>query len=96
MSLAQVVYDPQHHPTEDGAQPSETDANKMLGAYSLGELPGGPNGGVHRHARSALSLANDLQPHRTATYRQAALCSEATISVVNLVAIISGRREKAD
>jgi hypothetical protein len=94
ISVAQVVYDPQHHPTEDSTQPSETDAQRMLDAYILAELSGSPNEGVRRHAKAALALANDLQHHRTANYRQAALCAEATISVVNLVAIISGQRDK--
>jgi hypothetical protein len=94
ISVAQVVYDPQRHPTEDGTQPSETDAKRMLDTYILAELSGSPNEGVRRHAKAALAFANDLQHHRTATYRQAALCAEATISVVNLVAIISGQRDK--
>lgn len=94
ISIAQVVYDPQRHQTEDGTQPSETDAKRMLDAYILFELSGGPNEGVRRHAKAALALANDLQHHRTATYRQAALCAEATTSVVNLIAIISGRRDR--
>lgn len=94
ISLAQVVFDPQRHQTEDGVQPSEADGKRMLDAYIAAELSGGPNEGVRRHAKAALSLANDLQHHRTATYRQAALCAEATASVVNLMAIISGRRDK--
>lgn len=94
ISVAQVVYDPQRHANEDGMQPSKTDAKRMLDAYILSELSGGTNEGVRRHAKAALALANDLEHHRTATYRQAALCAEATTSVVNLVAIISGRRDK--
>lgn len=94
ISLAQVVYDPQQHPPTDGAQPSETDAKRMLDAYIAVELAGGPNEGVRRHAKAALSLAIKLQHQRTAGYRQAALCAEATTSVVNLIAIISGRRDR--
>jgi len=94
ISVAQVVYDPQRHPIEDGIQPSETDAKRMLDAYITTELSGNPNEGIRRHAKAALLLANDLQHHRTATYRQSALCAEATISVVNLLAIISGRRDR--
>lgn len=95
ISLAQVVYDPQRHPPEDGVNPSATDAKRMLDSYLVAELPGAPNEGLRRHAKAALSLANDLQHHRTATYRQAALCAEATTSVVNLIAIISGRRDRS-
>lgn len=94
-SVAQVVYDPQRHPPTDGVVPSETDAKRMLDSYIAVELAGGPNEGVRRHAKAALTLANDLQHHRTADYRQAALCAEATTSVVNLLAIISGRRDRA-
>jgi len=96
ISLAQVVYDPQRHASEDGVAPSETDAKRMLDSYVAAELPGGPNEGVRRHARAALSLANDLQHHRTAGRREAALCAEATTSTVNIVAIISGRRDRTD
>ena len=95
ISLAQVVYDPQRHPTTDNVAASETDAKRMLDAYIAVELSGGGNEGVRRHAKAALALANDLQHHRTADYRQAALCAEATTSVVNLIAIISGRRDRA-
>lgn len=94
ISLAQVVYDPERHNIRDGIAPSGTDAKRMLDAYIAVELAGGPNEGVRRHARAALVSANDLQHHRTADYRQAALCAEATTSVVNLVAIISGRRDQ--
>lgn len=95
ISVAQVVFDAQRHPPTDGTVPSETDAKRMLDAYIAVELAGGPNEGIRRHAKAALSLANDLQHHRTADYRQAALCAEATTSVVNLLAIISGRRDRA-
>jgi hypothetical protein len=89
-----VVYDPQRHPSEDGVAPSETDAKRMLDSYIAVELRGGANEEVRRHAKAALSLANELQHRRTADYRQAALCAEATTSVVNIVAIISGRRDR--
>ena len=68
-------------------------AKRMLDAYIAAELSGGPNESARRHAKAALTLANDLQHHRTADYRQAALCAEATTSVVNLIAIISGQRD---
>lgn len=95
ISVAQVVYDQQRHSSTDDVSPSGTDAKRMLDAYIAVELAGGPNEAVRGHARAALTLAVALQHHRTATYRQAALCTEATTSVVNLVAIISGRRDRA-
>ena len=65
----------------------------MLDSYLAAELSGATNEGIRRHAKAALALANDLQHRRTATYREAALCAEATMSLVNLIAIISGRRD---
>lgn len=94
ISAAQVVHDPQRHPSEDGVLPSDTDAKRMLDSYIATELSGGTNEGVRRYAKAALSLANDLQHQRTADFRQAALCAEATISAVNIIAIISGRRDR--
>lgn len=94
ISLAQVVYDAQRHPTENGVVPSETDAKRMLDAFVATEAAGGANEGIRRHAKAALSLANDLQHHRTATFRQAALCAEATTSTVNIIAVLSGRRDR--
>jgi hypothetical protein len=92
ISLAQAVYTPLEHPPTDGVKPSDTDAKRMLEAYLAAELAGAVNESARRYAKSALSLANDLQHSRTANFKDAALCSEATRSVVNTIAIVSGRR----
>jgi hypothetical protein len=93
ISLAQAVYVPNFHPTSDGVEPSDTDAKRMLEAYITHELAGGRNEAARRHAKAALDVANDLQHRRTAGFRDAALCAEATSAVVNLIAIVSGRRD---
>jgi len=93
ISLGQVVFEPQRHPTLDGVQPSATDGKRMLEAFIASELAGGANEEARRHARSALEFAVALQHRRTATFRDAALCAEATTSVINLIAIVAGRRD---
>ena len=93
ISLAQSVYDPRNHPTLDGIQPSETDAKRMLENYIASALARSPNKAARKHAKAAYDLANNLQHRRTANFRQAALCTEATASIVNVIAIISGRRD---
>jgi hypothetical protein len=93
ISLGQLVYDPIRHSMLDGVKPSDTDAKRMLEAYMATELAGGPNEEARRHAKASLDLAVALQHRRTATFRDAALCAEATTSVVNIVAIISGKRD---
>lgn len=93
ISLAQAVYDPNLHPALDDKKPSHTDAKRMLEAYIAHELGGGDYYTPRKYAKSALDLANYLQHKRTAQFRDAALCAEATASVVNIIAIVSGRRD---
>jgi hypothetical protein len=93
ISLAQSVYDPFTHKPIDGTEPSQTDAYRMLEAYFTAELAGRANEALRRHAKASLVLANALQHDRTARFRDAALCAEATRTVVNIAAIISGKRD---
>jgi len=93
ISLAQAVYDPGLHALPDGSVPSQTDAKRMLEGYIARELRENSNEEARRHAKAALDLANGLQHRRTATFRDAAMCAEATIAVANLIAIVSGRRD---
>jgi hypothetical protein len=93
ISVAQAVFVPEKYPTLDGVAASPTDAKRMLEAYIAVELGGGSNDEARKHARSALDLAVKLQHTRTAAFRDAALCVEATTSVINIIAIVSGRRD---
>lgn len=92
ISLAQATYDAERYPTTDGVEPSDTDAGRMLEAMFGAELSGGANDQARKYAKAALNLAVALQHKRTADYRMAALCAEATLSVVNLCAILADRR----
>jgi hypothetical protein len=93
ISLAQEVYDPKRHLTVDRITASHTDAKRMLEAYIAIEVRGRSNSEARKHAKAALDLANRLQHNRTADFREAALCVEASTSVVNIIAILSGRRD---
>ena len=93
ISVAQAVYVRDRHPPLDGVQPSATDAKRMLEAYISIELAGGANEEARKHARSGLDFANVLTHRRTAGFRDAALCVEATTAVINVVAIVAGRRD---
>jgi hypothetical protein len=95
ISAAQEVYDPARHRPEDGDAPSDTDAGRMLESYFSMELRGGANEEARAHAKAALKLALALQHKRTADFRMAALCAEATSSVVNIVAVLGGRRGRS-
>ena len=93
ISLAQTVFDPNQHPPIDQVEASDTDAKRMLERYLAREVAGRSNATARKHARVSLNLANELQHKRTATFRDAALCAEATASVVNIIAILSGIRD---
>lgn len=92
ISLAETVYDPKKHPSTDGVTPSKTDATRRLEAFFGIELKGGANEEARSHAKAALKFAAAVQHKRTADFRTAALCAEATASIINIVAIICGRR----
>jgi len=94
ISVAQEVYESEHH-SHDGVTSSDTDAKRMLEAYFSSELDGGTNEEARAHAKAALRLALALQHKRTADFRMAALCAEATSSVVNILAVIAGRRGRS-
>ncbi len=93
ISLAEAVYEPGNHPSPDGVEPSKADAKRMLEGFLTAELPGEHNKIARKHAKAALDLANELTHRRTATFRDAAMCAEATTAVVNIVAIVSGQRD---
>lgn len=92
ISLAQTVFDPDRHPPLDDVEVSETDAKRMLDRYLAVEFAGKSNASARKYAKVGLDLANKLQHQRTAAFRESALCAEATASVVNIIAILSGRR----
>jgi hypothetical protein len=92
ISIAQAVYVAERHPSSDGVSPSPTDARRMLEAFLSVELGGQVNEEARSYARAALKFAVALQHNRTANFRAAALCAEATASVINIVGIVSGAR----
>ena len=93
ISLAQTVFYPELHPPLDDVDASKTDAKRMLDRYLAVEVMGSANALARKQAKGSLDLANELQHLRTASFREAALCAEATASVINLIAIVSGVRD---
>lgn len=92
ISVGQEIFKPDKHHSTDGIIPSETDAKRMIEAFLEAELRNKSNEEARAHARASLRLALALQHKRTADFRTAALCAEATFSVINIAAILDGRR----
>ncbi len=88
ITIAQAVYLPGMHENLDEVTPSNTDARRMLENFVGHEVPGGKNEDLRRHIKSTLKLAVALQHRRTASRRDAALCLEATSSLVNIIRIL--------
>lgn len=93
VSLAQAAYDPQKHTSNDGINPSPTDSKRMLEAFLSFELSGAANEGIRKLAKAQCQYADEITHKRTATFRDAAICMEATRSLTNTIAIIVGRRD---
>lgn len=93
ISLAQAVYNPKVHGSPDGVTPSATDAKRMLEAFIAAELAGSTHSAQRKFTKALYDLAVALQHRRTAAFRDAALCAEATRSLINTIAIIAGQRD---
>ncbi|MDR6300672.1 hypothetical protein [Mesonia maritima] len=91
ITLAQSVFIEDKHPILDDTQVSKTDAKRLLEAYIAVELSGSSNKILRQYARSTLDLANALTHKRTATKKDASLCSIATLSLINFIGTIEGR-----
>ncbi len=96
ISVGQTVYNAEIHLPSDGKTPSATDANRMIEAFFMFAAAGSSNETLRKYAKSSLQLAVDLQHRRTADFRVASLCLEATSSVVHTVAILAGRHDKSE
>jgi len=92
ISLAQTVYDKSRHGNIDDVSTSKSDAKRMLEAYISTEMSGSSNEYARKYAKAAFDFANNLTHKRTANFKDAALCSEATASLINIIAIVSGQR----
>lgn len=91
ITLAQSVFSPEKHPIKEEIKLSKTDAKRMLDAYISVELAGSSNEILRKYAKAALDLANVLTHKRTASKKDASLCSIVTLSLINFIGTIEGR-----
>jgi hypothetical protein len=67
----------------------------MLESIIDNDLQGSDSKEARAHARAAVNLSVALQHKRTADFRMAALCAEGALSVINMLAILAGRRGRS-
>ena len=89
ITTAQQVFNRDVHKTEDGVDPSDTDAKRMLDAYFMYVLSGSSNERYRRFAKSAVDLANHLTHDRMAEKSDAEMCITAVTAVISLVRALS-------
>ena len=98
ISMAQAVFDHERHPPTgtDNVSVSDSDVKRMIARYVASECPGASNQEVRKCVNSAMDLANKVTHGRGASYRDAALCAQATFNAIGLIEIISGRRDREE
>ncbi len=89
ISLAQEVFDKDKYPSIDGTVISDSDAKRMLEAYFAVELSGDSNEFARKLSRAALDQANKVQHRRTAGFKDAAFCLNATIFLTKAILIVN-------
>jgi hypothetical protein len=90
VTLAQAVTPPTGSQTDDGVDPSPSDAKRLLDAFIAGAAAGSSRDEERAFARACVTLASKLVHQRTATAREAALCLFATEATVRIVALMAG------
>jgi hypothetical protein len=85
ITLAQSVFIAKKHTVKEDIKLSKTDAKRMLDSYISIELAGSSNEILRKYAKATLDLANVLTHKRTATKKDASLCSIATLSLINFI-----------
>ena len=88
ITIAQEVFNKKVHIVEDGIDPSNTDAKRMLDAFLGHELSGGSNEKTRKFAKSAVDLANQLTHDRMATRRDASMCLISVTAVASIIKLI--------
>lgn len=90
ISLAQNVYNPDVHGTEDdtGKDIGKTDAVRMIGNYIKVRLTGSSNEELKVYAKATNKLANLLIHKRNANKQDMLLCVSATMALINFIGIL--------
>ncbi len=89
ISLAQAVIDPAEVVSEDGVQPSDTDAARLLDAYIREALPGSGNEALRGAVRKSVKATSAVLHDRKATSQDASLIAELVSSSVQLMHILT-------
>lgn len=89
ISLAQVVFDKEKHPSPDGTDIGNADSKRMLEAYIHYCLHKKSKEREIKFAKSSIDFSNELTHNRTATSMDAELCYNAILSTVHIIRVLN-------
>ncbi|WP_313346933.1 hypothetical protein [Sedimentibacter sp.] len=89
ITLAQLVFNKDKHPSVDGIDIGKADSKRMLEAYINACLKHRKNPRELKFAKSAIDFSNELTHNRTATAIDSELCYSAVATTVNIIRIIN-------
>lgn len=93
ISLAQAVYNPEIHGTNDenGVPIGKADAVRMIGNYVSVKLAGSINDELRAYAKATNKLANHLTHKRDASRSEMLMTVSATIALINFIGVLEGK-----
>lgn len=89
ISLAQVVFIKEKHPSPDGADIGCADSKRMLETYIHYCLHKRSKEREIKFAKAAIDFSNELAHNRTASNMDAELCYNAVLSTVHIIRVLS-------
>lgn len=89
ITLAQLVFDKDKHPSIDGTDIGSADSKRMLEAYIHYHLKQRDNPRELKFAKSTIDFSNELTHNRTASALDAELCYNAVSTTISIVGIIN-------
>ena len=96
IAVAQSVFDSKQHPAlaNDTTDAGKNDVKRMVARYVAAECPGPSRAEIRKCVNSAVDLANTVTHSTTSTHMDAVFCAQATVNVIGLLAVISGKRDR--
>lgn len=89
ISLAQLVFNKNKHPSMDGTDIGNADSKRMLEAYINYCLKHKSHEREVKFAKSSIDFSNELTHNRTATAMDSELCYNAVISTVHIIRVLN-------
>lgn len=89
ITLAQIVFDKEKHPSTDGTEIGKADSKRMLNAYIHYCMNKKSKEREIKFAKSSIDFSNELTHNRTASAMDAELCYNAVLSTIHIIHVLN-------